>query len=587
MRISMSPHSPLTLCPPAKIDFSQKPAPEATDFGDIYFSTDGGAQECRTVFLGACGLPEGWKGRGYFAIGELGFGTGLNFLETLKLWRERKMDATAARLHFISVEKYPLDHDQLETALSALDCSLADKTRLMSQWPGRIKGLHNLTFGNVKLTLIHDDVLDGLSAIEGRIDAWFLDGFSPSKNPDMWSPDVMTRISRLSRPGARLGTFTVARAVCDGLINAGFKITKKPGFGRKRDRLEAVFPGKTDISLPRDIRPVIIGAGIAGASLAHSFAQKGLKSVVIDPSDGTAASGNPAAIIKPRLDLQDRPVSRFFLSSYMKALLCYKEVGAVRSKGLVHICRTEKEALRYAKLLKQGALPDSHFSQGTAPDHYAFPQALIINPEKARQLWLSGAVRVTGTAVKSEDGKVYDATGKIIASGTHIIWAGGFGIRSLPQFAHLKLRYSRGQLSWSNSKISEPKTYGGYAIPMGAETLIGATHKRLDGLSPFEPRNDDDQENLEKFEEVFKLQSQSSTRSSRSSVRVTTPSTLPLIFGGEKEWGLTGLGSRGFVFAPLLAEAIAAKICGEVLPVSNKVWTRFRARENAQPGSAS
>lgn len=579
----MADPKPLTLCPPANIEFGQKSAPEARDFDDIYFSTDGGAEETRVIFHQACELPQRWQDRPYFAIGELGFGTGLNFLETLTLWQSHSQPDQ--RLHYVSIEKYPLDKSQLFEALKFWPGDLSIKMLLVKNWPGRLKGIHTLHFDNLHLTLIHDDVISGLSELDGKIDAWFLDGFSPSKNPDMWGPAVMDQLARLSNPGAKLGTFTVARKVRDGLTNAGFDVAKKPGFGRKRDRLEACFPGE-QLKSEQAIRPVIIGAGIAGASLAYSFAQRGIRAVIIDPSNDTAASGNPSAIIKPRLDLQDRPESRFFLSSYLYALQRYQDLRCILENTVVHKCPSEKEYSRYQRLLAQQVLPADHFHINDQKN-FVFPEAVIIDPAMARTRSLEDVEFIPGAAQTFTDGQVFNGDGTVLAEGTHIFWTCGFGIRSLPQFSHLNLRYSRGQLSWIKGALQMTTTYGGYGIPLRGQTLLGATHKRLDDRSPFEPRPEDDLENFEKFEAAFGVRPIPAHIPSRSSVRVTTASTLPLIFGANSEWGLTGLGSRGFVFAPLLAEAMVAHICNEVLPISQSVWTRFRAREKAQLESAS
>jgi len=581
---------PLTLCPAAKIDkidFSKKSAPEATDFNDIYFSTDGGSEETKVIFHEACELPGRWHDRNYFAIGELGFGTGLNFLETLRLWRETVPENVGKVLHYISVEKYPLDKQQLWEALKFWPGDLTLKMVLIKNWPGRVKGFHTLKFGNVQLTLIHDDVEAALSQISGCMDAWFLDGFSPAKNPEMWSETVMKKLARLSHPGTRLGTFTVARKVRDALAEAGFVVEKKQGFGRKRDRLEAYYPGTHSKQLCPEIKPIIVGAGIAGVSLAYSCLSRGMKPTLVDPRDGTAASGNPSAIIKPRLDLQDRPESRFFLSSYLYALHHYQALGCVLENTVLHKCSTDKEQVRYERLLGQAVLPADHFQMHEGSQDFLFPEAVIIDPIMARSYSMRGANCIKGKAARFQDGKLLDEDENIIAEGSHVIWATGYGIRSLADFSELDLRYSRGQVSWMKGALQMTTSYGGYGIPLGGNTLVGATHKRLDEQSPFEPRNEDDAENFEKFEAVFGVRPMPADLKSRSSVRVTTPSTLPIIFGEDREWGLTGLGSRGFVFAPLLAEAILANICGEVLPVSQKLWTRFQAREKAQPENAS
>jgi len=155
-------------------------------------------------------------------------------------------------------------------------------------------------------------------------------------------------------------------------------------------------------------------------------------------------------------------------------------------------------------------------------------------------------------------------------------------LKTLLKDHDISLRFSRGQLTWAKADLDKTVTYGGYAVPLVDGILLGATHQRLDGADPFALKDSDDRENIEGFKKFTGLDAIKSDKSSRASIRVTTADTLPLL--GEIEenlWLLTGLGSRGFVFAPLLAEAIVSKICGDPLPISKKVWARFQAREKS------
>jgi len=555
----MAVQNPLTQCDPPQLDWSRPAAPAATDFGDIYFSTDGGLEETETVFLKGCGLPEGWQNRSRFVIGELGFGSGLNFLAARRMW-----DATKpkdGRLHFLSIEKFPFDTAQLKQALTAwpeLDIYSAE---LIEKWPGRVKGFHRLHFGDVTLTLIHDDISNALDELDAKVDAWFLDGFSPAKNPDMWSSAVMKKLAALSAPGARLGTFTVAGTVRQALSEAGFEAQKKEGFGRKRHRLEARLPGevKTDKALPT---PTIIGAGIAGASLVKAFARRGIIPTVTHDPKHPAASHNAAALVKPRLDLQDRPESRFFLGSYLYALNAYRAHTVMT--GMTHIPKSKAEIERFKKLNHQAPLPPKHFNFDAENERLALNKALVIRPKAVLDDWLSNITL-------SEN---------LQKSGDLTLLATGFGIKDLLDHPNIQLRYSRGQLTWANADINNPVTYGGYALPLAEGLLLGATHQHWDEGNPFELTVKDDIQNLEMFENFTGLKALKSEQVSRASVRVNTPDTLPLMGDVEEGlWLLTGLGSRGFVFAPLLAEAIVSKICGDPMPISKQVWTRFQARE--------
>ena len=546
---------PLTQCDPPTLDWSRPGTPAATDFGDIYFSTDGGLAETQMVFLKGCGLPEAWQMRRRFVIGELGFGSGLNFLAAWRLWDSRETEG--GRLHFVSVEKYPFDAQQLTQALSAWPELEYYSAQLIDQWPGRVKGFHRLHFGDVTLTLIHDDIGRALDDLDAKVEAWFLDGFSPAKNPDMWSAEIMRKVAALSAPAARLATFTVAGHVREALSAAGFTVEKKTGFGRKRHRLEAVFPGEREPETPVPT-PTIIGAGIAGASLVRAFARRAIDPIVIHDPEHPAASHNAAAIVKPRWDLQDRPESRFFLASYLYALHAYQPHALM--KGIHHIPKSDAEALRFKKLNVQAPLPPEHFRYDQDTDQLALGRALVIEPKSVLSDWLSGKLLSSGAA--TADGLT--------------LWAAGYGIKSLLKTLDVPLRFSRGQLTWAEGRLEKPLTYGGYALPLKDGLLLGATHQRIEGSDPFDLNAEDDIENLRGLEKFGGIKAVPSDRKSRASVRVTTVDTLPKIGKiSADQWLFTGLGSRGFVFAPLLAEAIVSKICGDPLPISKSAWNRF------------
>ena len=556
---------PLTQCPPPALDWSRPSAPASTDFDDIYFSTDGGLEEAETVFLKGCGLPEGWQKHSRFVIGELGFGSGLNFLTAWRMWDKTK--TANSRLHFISIEKFPFDAEQLRQALAAWPELENYSAQLIDQWPGRVKGFHRLHFGDVTLTLIHDDISGALDAVDARVEAWFLDGFTPVKNPDMWSSEVMAKIARLSAPGARLGTFTVAANVRQALIEAGFEVEKKDGFGRKRHRLEARFPGTPHKENPI-ATPVIIGAGIAGASLVKAFARRGITPILYHDPAQPAASHNPAALIKPRLDLQDRPESRFFLASYLYALSAYKDFALM--EGITHIPKSDEEIARFEKLNHQAPLPPEHLSFEPQNKALTLGKSLVIPPQDILKDWL-------GPCKPIENKFDMAAPRKAPA-----LLAIGYGIKDTLGETMPNLRFSRGQLTWAKplSGIPRPLAYGGYALPLDAGLLLGTTHQPVTRDDPFEAADADDLENLAGLEIAAGVKAVKSDKPSRASVRVNTANTLPVV--GEIDtnlWLLTGLGSRGFVFAPLLAEAIVSKICGDPLPISKQTWERFGLRE--------
>ena len=547
---------PFTQTPAAELDWSRPGTPVAERFGDIYFSTDGGLAETRAVFLGGCGLPDRWAGKTRFTLAELGFGSGLNFLAAWQAWCQTTQPHQ--RLHYVSIEKFPFDKTQLQHALSAWP-ELSDlSSQLLNAWPGRVKGIHRLEFGAVTLTLIHEDVSEAFNQIGGlRADAWFLDGFNPSANPAMWSPDVMRSLADCSAPGARLATFSVAGRVRTALSDAGFAVRKMPGFGRKRHRLEADFPGQKSDLVPTIETALIVGAGIAGRALARALSRRNIAFDMIDDQAHPAASANPAALVKPRFDLQDRPESRFFLSAYLYALRSYPD-AAVISRGVRQMPKTEKEVERYMKLAAQAPLGPGQMRWDG--DSLWIDEALVVDPSKLFNDF--NIRRKTYEAVRQPSGY------------SHVFLAAGYGIRALAP--DLGLRFSRGQLSWAEPVWNAPTAYGGYAVNIDGAALVGATHDRLGRSDPFEIRPEDDQKNLSALANISGVEATAFDRPSRASVRVTSRDTLPVICDlGQNHWALTGLGSRGFTFAPLLAEALIAQICGEISPLDKDLMAKF------------
>ena len=229
----------------ARIDW-QDGTPRSRRFGDVYFSAEDGAGESRHVFLDGIGAPATWAGRRRFTIIETGFGSGLNFALTWRAWiASAPADAV---LHYVSVEGFPMAADDLRRALAAFPEVGDEAAALTALYPPPVPGFHrrHLAGGRVVLTLLFGPVEDMLASLSARADAWYLDGFAPRANPDMWTPALFQHMRRLSAPGARFATFTAAGDVRRGLAEAGFAVGKAPGFGRKRDCLRGELIAKPD-----------------------------------------------------------------------------------------------------------------------------------------------------------------------------------------------------------------------------------------------------------------------------------------------------------------------------------------------------
>ena len=573
----MPPPRPLAATEPADLDLSCPTAPASARFGDIYFSVEGGLAESEAVFLRGCGLPKTF--RPGFVIAEAGFGTGLNLLAAWRAWRA---SGRAGRLHFVSMERYPLDREQLARALASFPSVAPLAHKLVAAWPGRVRGVHRREFSDLTLDLWHMDVADALPEMRLRADAWFLDGFSPARNPDMWSAETLARIAKLTLPGGRLASFTVAGHVRRALADAGLEVERRPGFGRKRHRLEARKPGRREAS--PEPRPVILGGGIAGTSVAHALLREGIRPNLIRSPDhaAQAASANPRALVKPRLDLQDRLESRFFLSAWGFAQHLYPAV----SRGITHRLRTASEAERYTRLALNRPLPARDFEvQGEVA---RFPTSPVIDPVAVCAAWSAGAKRVDARAAdwhRDTDGDwvVTDGT-NTLARGTHLVLASGLHLKDA--LSRLNLRASRGQLSWADVELADATTYGGYAIPVGARTLLGATHDRVGRRDPYRLDAADDARNARTLREHLGLVA-TALAPARASVRVNTADTLPVM--GEVEpglWVLGALGSRGFSHAPLLGAALAARILERPVPLTARQSARLSPRRLVPKGPA-
>lgn len=598
-----NPQKPLTGTLAPALDWSRDGTPASNDFDDIYFSVDGGLEETQNVFLKANNLPQRWMERETFYIGELGFGSGLNFLACWALWQSTA--SHNSRLHFISIEAYPWRADDLEQALRHFPELSEYSDELITQWPGQVKGVHRLHFGHVSLTLMHMDVDAALAQYDGpRIDAWFLDGFSPAKNPQMWSSSIFKSLASLSANGATIGTFTGAGHVKRGLQEAGFDVERKTGFGRKRHRLEAQYSSHNEKNEPSKTvtPPIIIGSGIAGASIAKAFSRRGIKPVLIDPAPdlSNAASGNLAALVMPRLDLQDRPESRFFLNAFLYATRVYQQGGHVLQTGAVQLAKSEDEQARFEKVSAQSALStfDMHLITKDEAEQFLdlqinppysglkFPRAQTIDPLATIKLFTRMCkmkqARVSKIDLQDSEWVVMDENNQEIARSAQVFVTAGADILELAGLDKLPVRFTRGQISWGDCDTvpNQPVTFGGYALKHRGGIMLGATHDHVSAGQTGITRPEDDQENIEKFEALTGRKISSAKMKSRAGIRVTTKDTLPI--SAQLKPGLfvmTGLGSRGFMMAPLLGEALVCEALGELLPLTLDTKMRFGTRE--------
>ena len=210
--------------------------PYSMAYGDHFYCRTDGRLECGHVFLAGNGLPERWSRPGRFAIGELGFGTGLNFAETWRQWKQTAPED--AHLHFTSFEMHPMRRAEIDRALSRWPEVAAERQVLVDAWPEKPAGRIELPFGDdVHLTVVCGDAMAGLAHETVSFDAWYLDGFAPSRNPAMWSADLMAAVYGHTQPGGTFATYAAAGFVRRNLAGAGFAVERRQGFAGKREML--------------------------------------------------------------------------------------------------------------------------------------------------------------------------------------------------------------------------------------------------------------------------------------------------------------------------------------------------------------
>lgn len=577
--------------------------PFSSRFDDVYFSADSGLEESEHVFLQPNRLAERFAALGAgesFAVGETGFGTGLSFLCTLKLFE--RTAPPGASLDFFSVERFPLKDDDLRAALALWPELAADAETLLARWRRRVPGWNRWSFGRVRLTLVLDDVAEALPQLpENAVDAWFLDGFTPAKNPEMWSTQVLAAIARASRAGATISTYTSAGWVRRGLLQAGFDVARAPGFGFKREMLSGALAAKaTPEKHHAPQTALVIGGGISGCAAAHALAARGVKVTLLEhaPRLANAASGNPRGILHARFGAGMNALHRFVLASYGHALALLDESlpadGELRAEcGLLQLACNEAEQKRITKLA--GIEWPAHLMRFVD----AAQATQLAGMKMARGgLWFPGGGWVVPPALcerladhalierrfdyrmetltQMDTGwRAAGSAGSVEAEIAVVCCA--HSALALEPFAQFPLTPVRGQVSLlpatdASSMLQMVVCGDGYCAPaaVGAH-VIGATHAFED--ESFEVRVEDHADNLAKLasfapalrEALGELDIE--RLEGRASVRCSAPGATPLV--GEVRPGLycsLAHGTRGLLTAGLAAEIVAAQACGQLPP---------------------
>jgi tRNA 5-methylaminomethyl-2-thiouridine biosynthesis bifunctional protein len=604
---------------PARLEFADDGIPYSSTYGDIYHSPHGGPAQARHVFLGGNNLPQRWQGRQRFVILETGFGLGLNFLATWQAWRNDIQ--RSRRLHFVSIEKHPFTVADLATAQQAWPEFAELATRLQQQWPVLTPGMHRLYFEDdqVVLTLLFGDATTQLGSIDASVDAFYLDGFSPAKNPELWTPQLCRGLARMAAPAATLATWSVAGEVRAALTAAEFDLQKRPGFagkwqmltGRSRSHRPERRP------LPSERRAIVIGAGIAGSATAHRLAAAGWQVTVLEQAaePATGASSNIAGMLRPLPSADDNRLSRLTRAGFLSARALLARLPGVRWSpcGVLHLAREAEHEAQQQRTVEQLGWPEEivqfldadaagrRLGQPVKTGGWWFPGGGWVQPPSVCRAALAAFperidVRFSTHVerIAHDDGgwRALAADGALLAKAPVLIMASGAAATRFSQFAWLPQRSARGQVSHlpttATPMLDSVLFQVGYAMPeVDGLRLIGASLSYEDEES--KERTSDHADNLARLRLTlpgFAAGIDPATLGGRVGFRPMSPDRLPIVGamplpGGATNrrlrdlppqpglWCMQGFGARGIVWSTLMADLLLSRLEGEPLPLEN------------------
>ncbi|AOE49551.1 tRNA (5-methylaminomethyl-2-thiouridine)(34)-methyltransferase MnmD [Kangiella sediminilitoris] len=591
---------------------NQQLAPYSPDFDDIYFNPENGIAESEHVFLQGNDLEQRFNdvhqdtNKKSFNIFETGFGTGLNFLLTAQLWQSTQNKPSNSELHFWSVEQFPISPDDLRTIYRVLGLESELTQSLIEQYPDALPGVHaipvapGITLHLVLLPL--DKALREIAVPESfAFDAWFLDGFAPSKNPEMWAKGLLHFMALNSKKGSTLATFTVAAVLRKPLPHYGFRIQKRPGFGRKREMLTATFDDK-ELSPPKPTladdyvikhskanKVAVIGAGLAGCATAYQLLQQGIEVHLFDKEAtiGASATNMPSLVALPIMSIDHNAYSQLAFTGFEHLRSFIRQYPGLAKNHFAHQLSNKKYSQFHLEQYET-----TYSAQTWASSMYKF-EPIAIGQTGVEGLKIP-AIQVNGpefcqVLIKELAEDNIHLNNKIqnpeqLDGFDHVIICSGYQLpkislsQQLPQISPM-----RGQLTTLKTKLSHqtPVNHDGHLTHFDNKLVIGATFERS---SDDTIRREDSLRNIEKVNKRFGLGiKEKDIATEHPGIRATSYDRFPFcgyLTRNQKQsiWVNYGYGARGLCFALLCGEVITNAILGNPSPLTKTLLSRITPR---------
>ncbi len=608
--------------------------PFSTIFKDRYHSDDGAYEEARHVFIEANKLSEKFEKQNTITIGELGFGFGVSFLETCRFLSEHnKKNNTTHRINFFSIEGFPQTKDCFENFHYHLN-SFSDPIvspylkELLQQYPKRLRGLHRIHLSDTMiLTLAYHPIEFIRESLTLEANCWYLDGFSPSKNPEMWNEKTFSWIYKNTVPHGTFSTYSVSESVQSAASAADFLIKKTSGFGRKSHMLQGLKHPKNphSLSLLKTPRVAVLGGGLSGASIAYSLSSRGIEVELFEKEHAPAqkASGNKAAIFMPHLSSIPDALSRYYLSGYLYSLRIFSKLTqgnllpSLKRNGVLRLGNVKKWQSIESRLHELGITEElaiklnqeqiySQLRLTSKDTGIFFLEAGSINPGELTSALLKNKIKLhfnsKVTSITSTEEHI-ELTTSDSSSGhfDYLVFANAHELSEFHDFSWLPFEKIKGQLFSAYCKDSSdtpdiPLCYDGYVVPLKNtnELLIGATYEHNAHETEFSDEVKEDL--LSRLKTHFpNIHLHNHITDGRVCFRTTSPDRFPMIGmlppgyntrngTPTRTYTSIGHGSHGTTSCLLAGEIISSMILQEPLPVEDDIMKelepkRFLKRE--------